>query len=232
MPRGQQGPEQRPPGGAAVVDHHQQAPAGAQHAPRLGHRAEEIARVVQAADRDDVVEGGIGERQRECGALHDLVGPRAGHASEPGAHHRHRAGREVEPVVIGAAACQPLAERAVAKPDLQRLPAGEGVRRDVAEEVRVEREVRLVEARQRRLRGVVDADLAREVGAAELVPEGGVAVVEGCVADHVRPGVQATRGPAALRPPREPRLAFMRAVRAGTAGAVAAAPATTHSRGT
>ncbi len=81
--RGEQRPEEHAPRRVAVVDHQQQLAARPQHAARLGHSARQVARVVQAADGDDAVEGGVREGQVERRALLHLLRLRSGDALEP-----------------------------------------------------------------------------------------------------------------------------------------------------
>ncbi len=156
--------------GVAVVDHDHRLTAGAQDAAHLRDRACEIAGVMQAADAHDDVEGLIGVRDGERGA-HRHAGRRGRDAEhfEPVRHHRHRAGRDVEPVVVEAALGQELADRSVAEADLEDPLAR--VPRQVSPEIRIEVHVRAVEAREADGRVVDDAQVACEAGAAQLGPE-------------------------------------------------------------
>ena len=103
----------------------------------------EVAGVMQAADRVDVVERRVLERQLEhrrlLGVVFRLTEPR-----EPALHHRDRPGRDVGAVVLAPAGREQLPQRAEAEPDLEHLLSLERLG-DVPLEVRVEAQVELVE---------------------------------------------------------------------------------------
>ena len=166
-------------GRVAVVEHDHRRASGPQHAVHLAHRTGQVAGVMQAADRVDEVEGVVGLRQSERRALDHPVARRPRPAGATGGAPSRPALRAMStPWSLAPRLINCAAERAVSQPDLEHRRVVQRLLRQVRLQVRIQLEVRGVEAGQTLGRGVGHAELARQRGAAELVPELGVARVQ------------------------------------------------------
>src|SRR6059058_1923088 len=133
----------QPPERVAVVEHHDRPPARHEHAVNLLDALQQVARVVEAPDRVDVVERPVLEWQLEYRRLSGVV-LRLTEPREPALHHRDRSGRDVGAVVLALAGREQLPERAEAEADLEHLLSLERLGH-ILLEVRVEAQVELVE---------------------------------------------------------------------------------------
>ena len=138
----------------------------------------EVARVMQAADGEHMVEARVRERQVERRRSDDAqVAVLAVGQLPPVPDHVHGSLGDVDTVVARAARHQFPAERAVAQADLQHLGVGERMV-EIVSQVWVVAHVRIVESAEAFRRCILDAERTRERRTAELVPEGGVAPVK------------------------------------------------------
>jgi len=101
---------------------------------------------MEAADRDHGIDALRSERALEHAAAHGRS--RQALQGQPVLHHRDRPPGDVQAGVPRTRRRELLTDRPVPEPDLENPPPGPGRRIDVAQEVRIEREVCLVEAFQ------------------------------------------------------------------------------------
>src|SRR6185312_3262346 len=153
----------------AVIHHADEAPSRHQKTATGRDRRSQIARMMQAADRDHGVERIFGKRTIENTALD-------GPARQPAllqavVDHGDGICRDIETSEIGAAFRDLLRDAAVAEPDFEHALAAHAFPINQSLDIRIEPKKVFVVASQRIHRGVGDAPGARRRRAAQLVPE-------------------------------------------------------------
>src|SRR5436190_13454302 len=106
----------------AVIQHHDGPAARAERTVNLSDASAQVSRVVEAADRIDVVEALVLPGKLESRRDPHVAGP-----PEPLQallHHRHVLRGYVRAVIVGPALCEELAERSETEADLEHLLPG------------------------------------------------------------------------------------------------------------